>query len=81
MLYREMVNRMNIEIIIYGIFFIVPSVLFLIFPIPFLKLGSKLKYKDAEPSDTAIIIGRVASIFGIIIGLALIVLGIVWGSI
>lgn len=69
---------MNSEIIFCGILFIIPSILFLIFPIAFLQLGSKWKYKDTEPSDAAIIVGRIASGIGILIGIALIVIGVYW---
>lgn len=72
---------MNFEAIVYGILFIVPCVLFFISPTDFLKFGNKWRYKNAEPTDTAIIIGRIVSVVGIIIGIILIAAGIMWDSI
>lgn len=68
---------MRPEFILYGIFFILPSSLFLLFPVNFLKLGSKLKYENAEPSDFAITVGYAASIIGILAGIALTVIELV----
>lgn len=69
---------MNSELFFCGILFIIPSVLFLIFPVAFLRFGSKWKYKDNEPSDIAIVVGRIASILGILFGVTIILLGVIW---
>lgn len=69
---------MTSEMILYGVFFILASVLFLLFPVNFLKFGNKWRYKNAEPSAISIIIGRIASGIGILIGIALIVMGLTY---
>lgn len=69
---------MYTEMILYGVFFVVPSILFLLFPVKFLKFGNKWKYKNAEPSTFSIIIGRIASGIGILIGITLIVIGLAY---
>lgn len=63
------------EMILYGVLFIIPGVLFLLFPKAFLKYAGKLKYKEAEPPDSLIIAGKTASVIGILTGIALIAFG------
>ncbi len=64
------------EMILYGVLFIVPCVLFLFFPAAFLKYAGKLKYKDTEPPDSLITAGKIASTIGILMGIALIAFGL-----
>lgn len=72
---------MNGEIILLGILCILPGIIGLIFPAAFIKFGDKWKYKDCEPSDTAIIVARIASVFCILIGVVFSVLGAIWDKI
>ena len=67
----------NYELILYGAFFTLPGVLFLLFPAAFLKFGGRSRYKNAEPSDSAIVAGKIAGGIGILIGLAMIITGLV----
>ncbi len=69
---------MKPEMILYGVLFIIPGVLFLLFPAAFLKYAGKLKYKEAEPPDSLVTAGRIASVIGILTGIALIAFGL-WG--
>lgn len=67
---------MNVVLIVLGILFIIPCVLFFIFPTFVLTFGSKWQYKDAEPSESAYAVGRIVSIVGLLIGLCLLLYGI-----
>ncbi len=67
---------MNTDFIILGILFIIPCVLYFIFPDFFLTFGSKWRYKDATPSDGARFVGSICAVIGIVLGAGMIVYGI-----
>ena len=67
---------MNITCIVLGILFLIPSVLFRIFPLFMMTLGEKWRSKDATPTEPALGIAEVVSLLGIIAGILLTVYGI-----
>ena len=67
---------MNITWIVLGALFLIPSILFRIFPLFMMTFGEKHRYKDATPTDTALGIAEVVSLLGIIVGILLLVYGI-----
>ncbi len=64
-----------------GIIFAVIGILYYIFPDFFLTFGSKWKYKDSSPSDSARITGAISAALAITIGVILIIYGIFYNNI
>ena len=58
--------------LLYGVVFLIISILMLVKPRFMLMFGRKWKYKNAEPSDFAIEVSKITGILGILVGIALI---------
>ena len=72
---------MNRNFIVIGALFLIPSVLFFVFPRFFLTFGSKWKYKDATPTEASKTVGYIVASVGIAVGLLLILGGIFYDDI